>query len=326
MRTLWLIAILFLVCLPASAADWFATATGGNIDAANLWVPTSTGSCTGSGTALVWANRAAGDRFVANGCANIILNVDPGVSGSLVTLDNSQGTAGGQFTCATATGPAAITANVTAGSTTTPAVAISGSSGTNCGFAGSGNITGGGAAAGNGVTDTHTVTTLTHALGTVTGGTNATARGYQFSGATGSVAITGNGTGATADGIVLSGSGSMSVTGTCTAHITNQTAGCNATSTGKLTLTGKSINGFRIAGAANSIVYTPAAGDYICYPKDASYAIGTEDCTHTGGGAGLSSHATEVALIPAAGDVKTGVTVGTVTGTHTGGVNSGSAH
>jgi hypothetical protein len=80
-----LAAIFLLFASPLFAATWYATSSTVNINSASLWVPTSTGSCTGSGTALVWGAQGKNDVFDANGCTALAVNVDPGANFTTLT-------------------------------------------------------------------------------------------------------------------------------------------------------------------------------------------------------------------------------------------------
>ena len=82
------ILALLVSCTMGHASMWYATcatpSTVTNINTTGTWVPTSTGSGTGSGIALVWGAQGANDTFNANGCTALAVNVDPGLN--LTTL------------------------------------------------------------------------------------------------------------------------------------------------------------------------------------------------------------------------------------------------
>ena len=107
-RILLAIIAIFLLASPLWATTWYAQDGSGNMSTRN-WNDAS----GGGGTPLVWALRSAGDVFVANAQTGIVVDVDPGVSGSAVTL--STATSGGGFTITT--GTITVTANITGGTT-----------------------------------------------------------------------------------------------------------------------------------------------------------------------------------------------------------------
>jgi len=308
-------AIFLFICLlvagQARATTYYATSSTVNIDTASLWLPTSTGTCTGSGTALVWANRLNGDVLDANGCTDLAINVDAGGTSVQVTLQTNASTGGG-FTLATADLGTMTTlhANILAGSTS--AVALTGSTG--CGTI-SGSITSGGTASKRGVEDTHTSCTVV-VSGTITGGSASSAAGYYITG-NGPVTINGNsvaGGAASAHGLYLSGAAAVTVNGNCIGVDAASAAGC-CTAGGTLTVTGNLIYGKKgpaVKTDGGTFYYIPAATNYILLPKDSSYVLGTID-----------SHATELPTDPGAANVKTGVTYGSFTGTYGGGGGGG---
>lgn len=272
MRNVLLLAII-LCCIPSFGATWYAGTSSANIDAVT-WYPTSTGSCTGSGTPLVWASRATGDVFNANGCTSIAVNVDPGSASVQVTL-TTDATNGGGFTYATASN-LIMHAHIT--STKTIALAITGSTG---GGAIVGNITGGNATSIHGVSDSHTGVAVS-VTGNAAPGTGSGANGYNYTGATGGVSISGN----------------------CQGSDTNTGVGCSSSNVAPITVTGNLIAGKRAQAAYGTIIFTPAAGNYALWPKDSSYTLGT-----------IGSHATEMPTDPGAGNVRLGTGYGTFTGT-----------
>jgi hypothetical protein len=306
------ILILLLGTISLHAATWYATSSSANINASSLWVPTSTGSCTGSGTPLSFGSQANGDIFNANGCTALAVNVDPGaatgasagVCGTVtvtVTLETDP-TNGGGFAYATATN-IVIHANVTAGKTTALAITGSTGGGTICG-----NVTGSsGTASVEGVADTHTVNTI-YEVGNITGGGALSTNGWQ-SNSSGPVNIAGNataGTAAAADGFLQESSGAATITGNCTGSNSNTGIGCQTLSgsTGIITLTGNIINGTKGSGESGALYFTPAATNYVLYAKDSSYTLGT-----------INSHSTLMPTDPGVNNVRSGTVYGPNTGT-----------
>lgn len=303
-----------LLCMPLYAATWYATNSTSNISTVT-WVPTTTGSCTGSGTALVWADRAAGDIFNANGCTAISINVDPGVASVNVTLTTDT-TNGGGFTYATATN---ITLHVDIIATKTTALTVSGTTG---GGTIVGNLTGGSVANQNGVADSHSSVTMTYTGGTFQGGSNSSANGLSVgSTSAGTTNISGTaigGSGASAYGIVetaASGTQVTTFTGTCQGSATvGSAAGCAGTSAVPLRVVGSIVSSPRAIGVLGAIIFTPAATDYALFAKDTSYATGTID-----------THATEMPTNPGVANVASGTTYGSFTGTLSVGGSSAAA-
>jgi hypothetical protein len=301
-------AIFLFICLlvagQARATTYYATSSTVNIDTASLWLPTSTGTCTGSGTALVWANRLDGDVLDANGCTALAINVDAGGTSVQVTLQTNA-TTGGGFTLATADLGTMTTlhAHITAGSST--AVTLTGSTG--CGTI-SGNITGGNTTSIRGIVDSHTSCTVT-VSGDITGGSAGLAAGY-YSNGNGPLAISGNVAAGSGYGLYLNAGAVVTLAGNCSGVDTVYVPGCYIAA-GSLTVTGNLIFGkkgpaFGLAGGI--LYYTPAARNYILLPKDSSYVLGTID-----------SHAVELPTDPGVANVKTGVTYGSFTGTYSDG-------
>ena len=311
-RWLVVLSVLFLSSW-MQATTWYATSSSANINAASLWVPTSTGSCTGSGTALTFGSQANGDVFDANGCTALAVNVDPGaatgasagVCGTVtvtVTLQTNS-TNGGAFTYATATN-IVIHANITA--TKTIALAVSGSTG---GLTICGNMQGGSTAAQEAVNDSHTSITV-YVVGNITGGSATTTYGYSISSA-GPLNVVGNSAAGTDSvGLESSGNATVTITGNCTGSNTTSFAGCQSTTTGAggLVITGNIINGIHSQGVSGSVTYTPSATNYILSPADSSYTLGT-----------INSHATEMPTNPGVTNVLSGVQYGSYTGTASGG-------
>jgi hypothetical protein len=306
MKRLSVILVLLFSSLCGHAATWYATSSTVNINAVGLWVPTQGASCAGSGTALIWGAQATGDVFNANGCTALAINVDPGSVSAQVTLTTDT-TFGGGFTLTMANlgTIGTIHAHVTA--TKTVAVALSGttSSGTI-----SGNITGGNASTAYGINMTSTTGTLT-VIGTVTGGTFATGNGINAAGgASAIILVTGNasvGSGATGgNGLSLSTTMVGTITGNCNGSDSSPQNGCFASSTGSLTVIGNIINGKRGWGANGTILFTPAATNYILTPKDTSSTLGTID-----------THAIETPTNPGVTNVRLSTVYGSFTGTMT---------
>ena len=331
MKKLLLAVFLLSFAASAHAATWYATAatptTATNINTTGTWVPTSTGACTGSGTALVWGAQANGDVFDANGCTALAVNVDPGVATGAsagvcgattveVTLQ-SNATNAGTFTYATATNIVVHT-NITIA--TAENVAGSGL------FSISGS-TGGGTICGNvlsnptynseyGIIDNHTSVTI-YMVGNLTGGStsgnqNDTAYWLQTSGP---VTIIGNtiaGTAGSGFGVSTSTSPVITMTGNAIGSNTGTYSSIYIyTGTPTLTLTGNIINGLKEAGVSwtgGTFIYTPTATNYILYPKDSSYTLNT-----------INSHSTLVVPDPGVANVKSGVAYGPNTGTYSGG-------
>ena len=309
MRQLFLILVMVG---SAQATTWYATSSSVNINAANLWVPTSTGTCTGSGTALTWGSQANGDTFNANGCTALAVNVDPGSASVQVTL--STVTNGGGFTYATATN-ITIHANILAG--TTAALVITGSTG---GGTIIGNATGGTGSSSYGISTAHNTVTL-NMTGDCRGGSGSYSMGCCIVSANGGFALTGDAyPGSSGSGVYLNSNLAMSLVNVWGSDTALAVGLQSLSASFSITVTGNVINGKVGAASSAGFRFVPANGTkFICYPKDASYAIGTEDCTHTGGGAGLSSHATEVPINPGSSNVATGVNYGSFVGTLAGG-------
>lgn len=351
MRKIWLIAILLigLACFvsappSAQATDYWACASA-DAGAANEW-DTVSAACTG--TKLTWASRVAATLH-ANSFTVALTSAttgDPGANGAMtLSNDNSAGsTAGGGFTCDTTAGPATMTlSGITAGSTTTPALAISGSkSGTaNCGIAGTATLQGGGGAGGNAVTDTHTVGALSHTCTLTKGGTNASALGYSFASASGSVALTCNVWAGTAGaGFNNSGTGgTASITGQCIGSDTsNGAAGCICgvgSSASIITLKGSAVSGVKTSAIQGKVYFdaTGAATNAFYLPISASYAA--TDIVDASGNVKSPPTLTNAMEFPLAfattgignvAKVVSGTVYGSLTGTASTGSNSGSAH
>lgn len=338
MRKLWLISILALLSLPSLAATtYYACSDGGNINDASKFgdVQSGTCACVGSATYATIPVAVTGDTLSANKCTTTItVNVDPGDDTHQAVLI-SDPVAGGTpaanaFTLATATcngwaggaGQAAKTlhANVTAGQKNGLTV-----TGSTAGCIISGAATGGAATSATGISDNHTVVTLTFNTGPITGGSAGTAYGFG-TGSTGPVTINANALpGSGAVGLDVGSAATVTMNGDCIGSDSVVFEGCY-NPTGTLNLTGNLIFGKKGGAIRGFAYYTPGATNYACFPKNSSYAIGTEDCTHTGGGAGLSVNAREMPFDPGVANVKSGLAYGSETGTLASGGNSGSAH
>jgi len=297
-KRLILLAMLLCAAPLLAVTTWYATSSSVNVNTTGLWKPTHSGTCTATGTALVWGAQATGDTFNANGCTSLAVNVDMGGAAVQVTL--STVTYGGGFTLATADLGTMVTlhAHIIGGTTTT--LTITGSTG--CGTI-SGNITGSAASSGQAVSDSHTACTVTVA-GNVTGGTTTGGAYGLVSSSTGPLVITGTvspGSAATSTGMYLQ-AGATATVGTCQGSNTVTAAGCNAlsSSTSLFIVTGNIINGLKSQGITGPYFWTPAAAtNYILSPKDASYTLGVND-----------SHATMAVQPPAASDVRNTVVYG----------------
>ena len=311
MRVRLLILLALFPC-PSWAVTWYATSPSVNINTSSLWVPTSTGTCTGSGTPLIWGSQANGDVFNANGCTALAVNVDPGSSGTVqVTLTNDV-TNGGGFTCATAIGPATIHANVTA--TKTAGLSISGSTGSGCNI--SGNVQGGSIGGGYGVLDTHSVSTIT-VTGNVTGGSATNTHGY-FANTSATVNLVGDATAGTAANGYNTSSTSATVTGNCVGNDTASAlaAGCATVGSNIISVTGALIGGLK-AGASNGNIRFSASGtNYAVFAANSSYV--TANClTAAQVAAGTCTNALILPANPGVALVLSGTNYGPFTGTYT---------
>ena len=319
MKILRLILFLAIVS-PSWAATWYATSSTVNINAASLWVPTSTGSCTGSGTPLSFGSQANGDVFDANGCTSLAVNVDPGSAGTVQVTITTNVTNGGGFTCATATGPATIHANITA--TKTTGMVTTGSSGSGCNI--SGNTQGGSIGNTYGVLDSHSVSTIT-VTGNVTGGSAANAHGY-FANTSATVNIVGNAVAGTssANGYNTA-STSASVTGECVGNDTATTlaAGCATVGSNIISVTGALIGGLK-AGASNGNIRFSASGtNYAVFAANSSYV--TANClTAAQVAAGTCTNSMILPANPGVTNVLSGTNYGPLTGTYVPATGSGS--
>jgi hypothetical protein len=256
----FILALMILtLASPSFASTWFAQAatpaTAVNIDTVGLWVPTSTGTCTGSGTALVWASRTNADIFYANGCTAITVDVDPALTTGKISTVGTGGTAGGNFLAVTSASPITITSPIESG--TTPCLSITGSANANPALTIVGAVTGGSAASAYGISDSHTVGQV-NLTGAVTAGSNGSAYGYYYNAATGSLQITGNVTAATAIGL-YTGTVGATVIGDCAASTSATAQGCYAGSSGAITVTGNIIDTVKTVGASGYILWQPSS-------------------------------------------------------------------
>ena len=297
--------VIVSIALPfISAAETYYAQNGAGAMSTREW-DTAAG---GGGTDLVWANRQAGDVFIANGQTAIAIDTDPGVGASQVTL--STATSGGGFTLAAGI---PITAHIIAGTTT--CVLTSGAGTVTV----TGNITGGATASTNAL-EVGAQSIIVN--GNITGGSSSTGHGLRKTSSTGSVTVTGNITGGTAgvgffnvaaaaftvNGNIAGGAGtdplygqgiknSSTGTGTITGNVSGgagEGSGILNDSTGSITIIGNLI--FTATGSplmGGYYTYTPAANQYI----------------QIGG--------TNYPVQLAAGNIKSGVVSGSTTGTYT---------
>ncbi len=299
MKKLFLIIIGLLLCAsPCFGASWYAQGAG------NMSAVTWNSASGGGGSNLTWNSQANGDIFESNNYA-ITVDVDPrGTTLSGTDKVQLKTTGGGGFSVATSTSPITIHADIVAG--TTDCLTVSGNANASPALTIVGNITGGAASGIEGVVDTHTVGTVV-VQGNITGGTvSTTAYGYNWNGATGSLSITGNVTASVANGLFFSGASTtgVTVTGNAIGSSTNGNSGVlSSYGSGPITIIGNIISG-KGMGAAGYIIYTPAATNYVLFPKDSSYTRGTVD-----------AHATEMPTNPGVKNVKAGTTYGSFTGT-----------
>jgi len=207
---------------------YYAQNSSANIDSANMWNT----AADGSGSALTWANLAAGDILNANGKTAIAINVDF-TCGRIET----DATLGGAFTIAAGR---TITCDISAGSSTCVTI-VSGSG-------------------------------LDKFIGNITGGNAANIRGLYRNTAAVSVVITGNVTGGSASGAAgfyNASAGTMAITGDITAGSALNAYSIN-TSAGTITVTGNIINNASIHAVNGPIIYNPGPKNYIQYPAPGS--------------------------------------------------------
>lgn len=252
-----------MLSTPSFATVYYGGAAGKDINANDLWYTAVTGSCAGDGSPVAWATvGAAGNTLVANGCTitipntgNLTITVDK-ITNLETDTPDSDCVDGGTFTYVTAADYAlTLNADIETGATT-HCLGISGSaSGTKVAI--TGDITGGSGTA-YGVNDSHTVGTVT-VNGNITGGTNTAGRGYYFSGATGTVTVSGNCISNAVPGCQLGAGGTMTVNGDCTAAGAGEKAGCYASATGAITCTGSIIGNDTAVGVQGRIKWEPSS-------------------------------------------------------------------
>ena len=262
----FILALMILTfAIPSWATPYYAGGLAGqniNYTSSAGWYPTSTGSCTGSGTPVTIGNFANGDILNANGCTGITVNVDPGSVSVTVNLSTvgTGGTAGGTFLyTTTASPPATVHANCTAGSTNCLSVSgLTGSTGTITGI-----CTGSATGSYEGCHDTHSQAAGTMHYGAGLGGdgsSSAAGIDYNYSVTGTPVIVDGNCTAsATASkGIgCYANSAVMTVNGDC---IASGNTGCFSDGTGGLlTATGNIIGSATNVGAKGAVSWVPSA-------------------------------------------------------------------
>jgi len=258
-----LIGQMFIVSF-SWATDYFGCATA-SVNSDNTFCTTPTGSCTGSSAVSAATALQAGNNLYANGCTLSIS--DTFTATGIFTTDGDAGgsaVAGGTFTIdLSSVKGKTITANITAGAEHCLQVSGAADAGTQLTL--SGNINGSSTTNTKyGVGDTHTVGNIV-VSGNITGGGNSGATGYVFSGATGSISVTGNASASATgsglgSGVALSAAGTGTITGNCFGEgLSGTTVGCAATSTGGLTINGSIINGSRSVAISGKIIWNPTA-------------------------------------------------------------------
>jgi hypothetical protein len=118
--------------------------------------------------------------------------------------------------------------------------------------------------------------------GNASGGTGNGTNGWSIT-STGPANLMGNatgGNGATSYGISSTSTSTVTVTGNCVGSDTNAGAGCSNTN-GTMTVTGNLISGLKGAPTYGAVTYTPAAMNYILFPKNASYVTGMINANST---------------------------------------------
>jgi hypothetical protein len=243
--------VILLLCAfayQASAATWFAGSGDTDFNAvssgttSSVWNSNADGT---SGTYLDWSTGPAnGDIFVANG-ATIAIDDSIGSESVTVTLTTEGtdygGTDGGGFTAATTT-LATKTLYVNTISGTTDCLSVSGNQDGTPALTIRGNQQGGTTTGKVGLYSVHSV---------------------------GTIAVVGNALAVAGQGIYNGASGPMTLTGNCTGSDTANLSGCNANSTGAITVKGNLISGKRSTGGTGTIIWTPATpadgvtGNYI---------------------------------------------------------------
>jgi hypothetical protein len=300
----------------------------GNINATDVWATAPAG--TASAVTFV-----AGDVLMANSFA-ITVNVSTDLGGAGQVRNDATGgaTAGGSFTLSNGV---TLTANVFGGSGTSPCVTFLGGSGTSATIVG--NCAGGAQTAAHAASNSSTGTLSI--TGNCTGGGLG---GNGCSGAvnsnTGTLSITGNCTGgiggsAGSFGALNSSTGTLSITGNCTGGAYASGQGANNASTGILSIIGTvtaSVNAAGVAGA-NVQQTTLLTGPFITeltrgtapvycaawrWNSSLSNSTYLEVATSNFGTKRNLYTADNITGMPAASNVKTGVTygpVGELTGT-----------
>ena len=270
------ILISILLLLTFASPSWATPYYAGNLAGQNInytssagWYPTSTGSCTGSGTPVTIGNFGNGDILNANGCAGITVNVDPGSVSVTVNLSTvgTGGTAGGTFLyTTTASPPATVHANCTAGSTN--CLTVSGASGSTGTI--TGTCTGSASGAFVGCYDSHNQAagTMTYAAGTGGNGA-ATAYGIEYTlSTTGNPVVVTTCTAAStaSEGIGCLASGAIMTVVNCVA---SGTAGCSTTGAlALITVTGNIVSVLGNFGIYGRIYWVPgSAQNYIQMPS-----------------------------------------------------------
>jgi hypothetical protein len=288
-------------------ATWFAQNSSVNIDSANQW----NSAANGSGSWLTWASLAASDVLVANGKTSIAINVD--FTCATICNDGTGGaTNGGNFTVATGraitssiVGGNNICVTVSSSSTVTLVGNISnGSGGTGVVVhSGSGNLEITGNISAGGVSGLYyTGSGSITIVGNITAGTGTSARGVHLAGAPPSFNVTGNVTGATAEG-VYGYTTSMGFSGVATASGTRPALYIRS---GTITLA----SGTQFVDAANGVqAFTSDAFPSIRIPDSGTFAE-----TKASVSAGMRTLTTAGANQAATTDVRSGVSYGGGTG------------
>jgi hypothetical protein len=237
-------------------ANYFARKAG-NIDAADVWATTPTGTASD-----VWSTFTTADVLHSN---NFAITVNVSTTVGEVRNDNANSaTAGGSFTLSNGV---TLTANAFAGSVASVAcVTYSGTSGNSASIVG--NCRGGTANSAHGASNTSTGTL--NITGNCTGGSLGNSVFGANNGSTGTLNITGNCTGGTATftpiGANNGSTGTLNITGNCTGGPT--TFGANNNSTGTMLVVGtieaSEFNGG--VGGANRGQVTLLTGPFLTSP------------------------------------------------------------
>jgi hypothetical protein len=334
MKKLLLILAIIFIAVPSFATVYYGGAAGKNINADDLWYTAVTGSCAGDGSPVAWSTVGAGTHtLVANGCTIAIPNgANLTVTAAKITNKETDDpdadcVDGGTFTYTTSADyTLTINAEIEAGGTA-DCIAISGSAAGSARVTiNTGPITGGSAANIDGIYDTHTsgevVIGSTGNLVTITGGSNSTARGYNYTATgAGTVKAYANGVGATAIGIINASINSGAILtlyeGKCQGSDSSLAHGCSTGTAGNITLSGANIiSSTYCMGVSGKIYSAPGATNYILLPVDSSYATGTID-THAvvygpvDDGDGWDNSGT----LTTEAEIKSGEKIGTATGT-----------